>query len=283
VAGRGRPAGGEALRAYLEVGHVAVEGWLSRLAAETIVALAELQAAQGIAGPVAEIGVHHGKLFVLLHLLTSPPERAAAWDLFERQEDNVDRSGGGDEAILRANLTRHGCDPGRIAIHTANSLDLTEAAVIEACGGRPRIFSIDGGHTAEITRSDLLLAARSVCPGGLVVLDDFFNESWPGVAEGTCAAIGGGAVRLFPVVIAGNKVAFTTSPEAADGYRRGLSRPWPGAEAKTSVLFGREVLVLIALPRTVRSRLAGTHLWRAIRSTRLGQAARRLLLPHLVD
>jgi hypothetical protein len=49
----------------------------------------------GITGNVAEIGVHHGRLFILLYLLTSPDERALAVDLFSGQERNIGSSGHG--------------------------------------------------------------------------------------------------------------------------------------------------------------------------------------------
>ena len=47
-----------------------------------------------------------------------------------------------------------------------------------------RFVSVDGGHTAEITAHDLAVADASLAEGGIIVLDDAFNEQWPGVADG---------------------------------------------------------------------------------------------------
>lgn len=46
-----------------------------------------------------------------------------------------------------------------------------------------RLISVDGGHTLEVTLHDLMVASCLVRDGGLVVLDDFPNSVWLGVAE----------------------------------------------------------------------------------------------------
>jgi hypothetical protein len=68
---------------YAANGNQQVEGWLLPTAVEIIRHLAGVQQELGIHGPACEIGVHHGRLFLLLHLLTIPPERSVAIDLFE--------------------------------------------------------------------------------------------------------------------------------------------------------------------------------------------------------
>jgi len=57
------------LQRYLNEGLGRVEGWLDARSAKVIAALGEYQAMHGIHGAVGEIGVHHGKLLVLLDLL----------------------------------------------------------------------------------------------------------------------------------------------------------------------------------------------------------------------
>ena len=92
---------------YIRRGKFYVDGWLRSEAARIIVALNERQRSLGIAGGIAEIGVHHGKLFILLYLLSREPEKALAIDLFEDQHLNIDQSGNGDLAKFRRNLERH--------------------------------------------------------------------------------------------------------------------------------------------------------------------------------
>ena len=68
---------------YIRRGRFYVDGWLRTEAARIVVALTERQRSLGIGGGVAEIGVHHGKLFILLYLLGQASEKAVAIDLFE--------------------------------------------------------------------------------------------------------------------------------------------------------------------------------------------------------
>ncbi len=257
---------------YVAIGHREVEGWLQPAAIRALLVLAQVQRELDIAGPVCEIGVHEGRSFILLHLLTVPPERSVAIDLFERQHENADHSGAGDRNRLLRNLRIHGCDLDRIELITENSLHLSAARIVEACGGPSRMFSIDGGHTAEITYNDLTLAAGAVRDGGLVILDDFFNEAWPGVAEGACrfmAQRGG----LLPVAIGGNKFLFTTSPGFAAKYRERLEAV-SGLAASSAIAFGHPVVVF-RIP-TLRDGAVRTHVWRAIRHTRIAHVLRKL-------
>src|SRR3974377_1552108 len=110
------------LDAYAKDGHKRVEGWLLPMAIELIRELAECEQEMGIHGPACEIGVHHGRLFLLLHLLTHPPERSVAIDLFEMQDENVDGSGKGSRDALLHNLRTHGCDLSRTELVTENSM-----------------------------------------------------------------------------------------------------------------------------------------------------------------
>jgi hypothetical protein len=211
-----------ALKRYTTTGHRAVHGWLSDTAVALLSSLGAIQESLGIAGPVCEIGIHHGRSFILLHLLTNPPERSVGWDLFELQSQNVDRSGRGDLDRLTQNLRLHFCDLTRIDVKRANSLDLDAIAVVQACGARPRIFSVDGGHTAEITFHDLSVARGSIKDEGLIVLDDFFNEAWPGVAEGAMRFFEQARGSIFPIAIGGNKLILTGSATFAGEYRTAL-------------------------------------------------------------
>jgi hypothetical protein len=152
-------------------------------AAQAIVLLSQQQSSANLSGGVAEIGVHHGKLFILLYLLSAENESAVAIDLFSHQHLNVDRSGAGDLERFKQNLLRH-ADASRLIIHEGDSTQLTAAHLLELGRGPFRLISIDGGHTAEITAHDLATAEGALGGGGIVILDDCFNEEWPGVSDG---------------------------------------------------------------------------------------------------
>jgi hypothetical protein len=264
------------LHRYVTTAHRRVEGWLSETAIALLLDLARIQDAHGIRGPVCEIGVHHGRSLILLHLLTRSGERSVGWDLFEDQEQNIGRSGKGDRARLMANLRRHGCDLSRIDVVTKNSLDLTAVDVLQTCKGAPRIFSVDGGHTAEATYHDLALGAQAIQQEGLVVLDDFFNEPWPGVAEGTCRYLSDPPLQLYPVAIGGNKLILTKNRDMAALYARELRLPTRSYRRRDTIMFGHPVAVFTPHIVSLRTRLLRSRGLRAARKSILWRVVKRL-------
>lgn len=253
---------------YVKKGHRKVEGWLQDIALKAILEINNIQKHEKIRGSVCEIGVHHGRLFILLHLLSRESERSVAWDLFEDQHENPFNSGSGDIDSLRRNLRRFNCDLDRIKIITKNSQDLRSEEILRDCDGNPRLFSIDGGHTSEITYNDMHLAAQTICENGIIILDDFFNEAWPGVAEGACRYIDENP-GLFPVMIAGNKVMFTNSENAAKMYMDALNFTYPGYLRKKTIFFGNDVLCY----RPLRV----NFVWKHIRDRPIGKFLKKLL------
>lgn len=270
------------LNRYATSGHKKIDGWLEQIAVDAIVRISRRQHANGVHGPVCEIGVHHGRLFILLHLLTTSDERSVAYDLFDSQEQNVDGSGRGNRDMLQDNLRATGCDVSRIGIHAANSLDLTPARILGDAQGSVRLFSVDGGHTPDITYSDLSLASQSLCEGGVIILDDFFNESWPGVAEGTCKFFLDQPGRMVPVAIVGNKFIFTTDVTAAQAYIQELKAGAGPVFKHMSAFFGHSVLVITPETRSgfMRS-LSQSWLWCTLRDTRLGRNLKQNVINRL--
>src|SRR5262249_15960759 len=91
--------------------------------------------------------------------------------------------GASDLDMFRANVARYP-DMRRLVVHQGDSTALDGAALKRFAGGAYRLISIDGGHTAEVTAHDLATAVEALAPGGVIILDDYFNEMWPGVSEG---------------------------------------------------------------------------------------------------
>src|SRR5690348_13037552 len=75
--------------------HHEIPGWLDDYSARFIAEIGRIQERRRVKGSVAEIGVHMGRLFILLRLLAASDEPALALDVFHDQELNVDESGGG--------------------------------------------------------------------------------------------------------------------------------------------------------------------------------------------
>lgn len=227
--------------AYLADGMPLVHGWLKPGAARAIRRLGLWQAARGIAGHVGEVGVHHGKLFLLLALLRRPGERAVAIDVFGRQELNRDRSGCGDRAVFEGHARRFLGGLADVVIHEEDSL-LLHGADLAGDGGRFRLWSVDGCHMAGHARSDLELAFDTLAPGGAVLLDDFSHPEWPGVTE---AALDFLAARrdVAPVALGGNKLFLCHGADRDALLRVFLEEMLPGCtKAKEVSLRGWDCL-----------------------------------------
>jgi hypothetical protein len=189
---------------YLWFGSRRVDGWLNPFSARFIVALARAQITKGICGAAAEIGVHHGRLFILMHLASPAGQKDIAIDIFDDQQLNRDHSGRGDLARFLDNLERLGGRSTDVVIVQQSSLELKSSDILRAVG-HVRLFSVDGGHTEECVMNDLNIAQSVLCKGGVLVLDDFFNEYWPEVAVGTLKFLTSGASRLRPFAITPGK------------------------------------------------------------------------------
>jgi hypothetical protein len=250
---------------YIRRGKFYVDGWLRSEAALVIVALNERQRSLGVTGSIAEIGVHHGKLFILLYLLSREPERALAIDLFEDQHLNIDQSGSGDLAKFRRNLERH-ADSTRLVLHPGNSMDLTGAILTQLAEGPLRFVSVDGGHTAEITAHDLATAEAAIAEGGIIVVDDVFNEQWPGVGDGVRRYFER-QPNLAPFAIGANKTYFCR-PSHRDMYHDAAAAT---ASAVTATEFlGQPVAFLQFLQPGLKDRVAESPTWRRLRTTPIG-------------
>lgn len=226
---------------YAKRGHKKVNGWLADFSALFIAELADHLDHEGIHGPSAEIGTHHGRLFVLLHLLNGRG-RDLVIDVFEDQHLNSDGSGKGDKDILFHNLQAAGGDTARVHVLQRSSLEVRPEDILEAVG-EPRLFSIDGGHSIECAGNDLRLADATLAADGMVVLDDFFNEFWPEVAMGTMAFCTDPATRLRPFAVSPGKLYLCRPDRQAfmhEAIKSRFSRRYIDKEAR---MFGVPVLV----------------------------------------
>jgi hypothetical protein len=249
------------LNAYLKHGRHMVKGWLFEGAPEAVVLLSDEQKNTGVPGGIAEIGVHHGKLFILLYLLGPESEPAVAIDLFSQQHLNVDGSGAGDLERFKRNLSRH-ADTTRLVVHEGDSTQLTSASFRELGRGPYRIISIDGGHTAEITASDLAVSEGALAQGGIIVLDDCFKQQWPGVIDGVHWHFAQPRT-IVPFAIGANKTFFC-HPEFAERYAavlRAVDR-----KAIEQQFLGHPVICFEYATMTLARWYRRVDPWRAIRN-----------------
>jgi Methyltransferase domain len=220
---------------------------------------AQLEA--GIQGHFAEIGVHHGKLFILLALLARSQERGVAIDLFEQQHLNPEGSGRGNLDAFMKNCARY-ADPSVVVLHEGDSTKLASRDVIDLAKGPIRLFSVDGGHTGAIAYHDLETAEGALADRGLIIVDDCFNEAWPDVSTGFHRFFAKPR-RVVPFAVGRNKTLLTT-PNAADGYKRALLNC--GTSIEEREFLGCPVYYVSFEPRPFRERLANSRAWTAIRN-----------------
>jgi hypothetical protein len=264
-------------RAYIQNGYKRVQGWLSSGAVSLITAIDRIQKEMEIRGHIGEIGIHHGKLFILMYLLRREGENTVAVDTFDMAKFNIDESGRGNKRIFLKNVDRYAKTASQLKIIQQDSQKLKAEDIRNTVGGSVRLFSIDGGHTAGITCHDLETISGSLSEGGVIILDDYFNEEWPEVSEGTNRFYHKkGYKRIFPFLIGGNKTFFTSSKEYAEKYIEALQSYRIGTAFKLSQLFGSTVIYYGFDRLKLQQRLEKTWLWKKLRNKVIGQIIRRL-------
>jgi hypothetical protein len=219
------------LARYLEHGIGGVEGWLSPTTASMIAEILLGQTESDVGGDVCEIGVHHGRLFLILANAAAAGETAVAVDVFGDQEKNVDQSGRGDRAVFERNVALY-APAARVEILQESSLDLHCPSFLER---RFRFMSIDGGHTAEATANDLWLAERTLAGKGVAALDDILSSMWTGVITGLMRYQAEGGA-LVPWALVPNKV-FLARRDAVQHWQDFLRTRFPLALAKRDLEF----------------------------------------------
>jgi predicted O-methyltransferase YrrM len=156
-------------------------------------------------GPVAEIGVYHGKFFLLLAAIKQDSnQKHLAVDVFDMQEFNLDGAGEGNLAVFTQNIKKFELN-NSVEIETADSLHLHES-IIRKNEEKFDFFSIDGCHTKLHTINDIRKAERMISSLGILFVDDYTNSSWPGVQEGVAAYLSGNHGNLVPLAVTSNKL-----------------------------------------------------------------------------
>lgn len=203
------PSEADEISTYLRDGMEAIDGWgIDQYLAYVFRAIDRFQMLNGDSGNLFEIGVHHGRVAVLMALMARNHEHAVLIDLFERQEENIDQSGRGSREILEQNLACWA--KGRpVEIVQANSLELDFASVHGLRAGI-RFAHIDGGHYREVVLNDLRKTEAVLVDGGVVVMDDFEHAGFPEVNLACNEYLETADTRLAPVAMGHNKLILTT-------------------------------------------------------------------------
>ena len=224
---------------YLVNGFDRVEGWCSPRLFPIVEFMNSLPINRD--GGACEIGVHHGKLYILLNQVIAAHEKSYAIDVFDHQHLNIDHSGDGNRTVFVENLIQYDVHKGRNT--TILPYDSTDPAVQLdriITPGSIRFMSIDGGHTPEHTINDLNLASRIISNQGVVILDDILNHWWMGVIEGVCKFLLS-TPTLVPFAVGDNKMYFAKLSYKDYYYSAFNNSPF---RTKEITFFGHKILSL---------------------------------------
>jgi hypothetical protein len=194
-----------------------IHGYLSYNDALLIGLLMEFQRHVGVFGGAAEIGVHHGRLLLLMAQLLSKEERSVAIDLFDAQDRNLDRSGKGNKSIFLNHCIRLNLEK-RIDIFSSDSRLVTPEQIVSSLLVQPRIFSVDGSHISDVVLVDMKTAEQSVCVGGIVLIDDYWNYGWPDVSHAVQKHLNQDGSNLYPFAVSSAKLLLAKGRESAKRY-----------------------------------------------------------------
>jgi hypothetical protein len=162
---------------------------------------------------VAEIGVHAGRLYILLNrTVRDKTHKSYAIDLFESgQSRNSDNSGDGKKFVFISNLLKYDIFLGEnTVIIEGDSTDSALELESKIAPGSLKYVSVDGGHLPENVVNDLKLAEKWIDSEGIVILDDIMHEGWIGVIQGALKYLEN-SPTLQPFAIGYNKLWLTKS------------------------------------------------------------------------
>jgi hypothetical protein len=217
-----------------------VEGWLDNTTAHVIRKILSFQSSNNITGDVMEIGVHHGRLFILSALLTNYLENCVAVDIFDMQDLNIDNSGLGNLDQFQYHFSSF-ADGKSLKIEKGDSVALS-SYLKEKYAGSVRYISVDGGHTREIACNDLWIAQSVLTKDGVCSLDDIYSIGWSGVTAGIARYFAQGGT-LVPFAMSPDKVHLATNAMAGQQYREHLISQFK--TSKTTQFFEFDNVLLI--------------------------------------
>lgn len=150
-------------------------GGVDKAAVVLVDYLMQRQDELGIGGPCMEIGVKEGRFLVLMAYHTRDGEQLVGIDpYFDLPEL---------KPVPRQNLEEHARAGGRLTFLYEDSRNVTAADVLPAGSEGFRFIHVDGNHEEDFVYPDLCLAAKTLRPGGIIAMDDYFHFSGVGVSS----------------------------------------------------------------------------------------------------
>ena len=208
-----------ALAHYISQDYASVEGWCWEYNWQPIQYLAAEQARIGARGPIAEIGVFHGKFFIGLCLLKRGLGPHVGIDIFDQQEYSLAGDGtrirvpkeqsDAQFGAFRANMERCGVDLGEVSILQTDSTNVLAREIEGRVPGFRKfsLFSVDGCHEFTHAYNDIGIAMELTDSNGIIFVDDYLHNRWPGAHEAVAKLMFCGAPKFVPLYYIHNKLA----------------------------------------------------------------------------
>jgi hypothetical protein len=173
-------------------------GWFRKEAAQLLGLLDYAHKREEIRGDLFEIGVFHGKSTLLLAGMIDPKsETLGVCDSFGFRTAD----GAAPREVFLKNFHSVFPDAEFLRVYSKRSQELTPSEI-----GVCRLIHIDGAHSLEAVTADLQLASECIDPRGVIVLDDAFRGTWPGVTEAIIRFLDSNS-SLSPLIIGFGKMA----------------------------------------------------------------------------
>jgi hypothetical protein len=207
------------LHKYLREHFNLIEGWCYKFNWLPLYYLDQAQRQFGRNGPICEIGVFKGKLFIGLMALKHDTRNHVAIDVFDQQQFNLDGNG---KPIRVSDSLRHtqrdqfeqnirqcGFDLKDTTIIQADSLDISfwEIRARPSNFHKFSFFSVDGCHELTHAYNDIKIAFELTSNEGIILVDDYYHADWPGVHEAVAKLYFSESPKFVPLYYVFNKLA----------------------------------------------------------------------------
>jgi Methyltransferase domain len=197
----------QAVNAHVSDAQVeAIPGWFTAVDIALFRFFLGEQVRNGQRGDLAELGVYLGSSAVLIGSFQQPGETFTVVDLFGSRTDDENSAEvrrhyrGLTQVAFEANYrTVHGGLP--VVIRGPSTGIRGRAA-----HGRHRFVHVDASHEQPHVVEDMAIAKELLAPDGIVVVDDFRAEEFPGVAAGVWPELDAG---LLPLALSSEKLYAT--------------------------------------------------------------------------
>lgn len=221
-------------RDYINNKLMDIEGWLHVVSQFMIPILDFAQKKRNIQGDFIEIGIWHGKTFILFNHLVEAGELVHGIDISIKKEfiDNIQKNK--NERFGGTSYIYSECN--------SKDLDLKQ---LKAKHPNIRMFHVDGYHTYEIAHNDLSIAIGSTSDDGIIILDDIFSATVPGVTHAFFELSGRTECGFFPFAIGGSKI-YMCKKHMITYYREMLFEymPMKSSNGKdVDILFGNKIAI----------------------------------------